>query len=285
MKKHMTFEEFFKTQSLSTEKNNKPKLLRHFLALLCFSIILFSLYTIFKWFLDNSQIRQINEKIQKNIKIEEIKDDGTLINPPYDMSSNYWEYIKIPFYNVDIKSLKKENNDTIAFIHMNNTNVDYPIVQTEDNNYYLNHAFDKSNNEAGWIFMDWNNQDFLDDNTVIYGHARIDGTMFGSLRNVLTSYWQNNDDNYVIFISTLKENMLYQIFSIYTIKKENYYIKTHFKSKKEKEKWLQEMQKRNISPINTEVNGDDKILTLSTCKNNKGERIVIQAKLIKKKTI
>ena len=116
MKKHMTFEEFFKTQSLSTEKNNKPKLLRHFLALLCFSIILFSLYTIFKWFLDNSQIRQINEKIQKNIKIEEIKEET------YRLNDN-------TFYNDKKVVLNEEQKKVVNEILKNkNTFVPYLIL-------------------------------------------------------------------------------------------------------------------------------------------------------------
>ena len=106
--------------------------------------------------------------------------------------------------------------------------------------------------------------------------------MFGSLRNTLTSYWQSNKDNYVIFLSTLKENMLFQIFAIYSIKSENYYITPNFANNEEKQKWIETMQKRNIAPIKTEVDVNDKFLTLSTCQNNRGGRIVIQAKLIKR---
>ena len=166
---------------------------------------------------------------------------------------------------------------------MKNTNIKYPVVQANDNNYYLTHSFDKIENNAGWIFMDYrNNINALDDNTIIYGHSRIDGSMFGTLQNTLSNNWQSDQDNYVIFMSTPKENMVFQIFSIYTIKSESYYITTQFNNNYEKEKWINTMKKRNIAPINTEVNINDKFLTLSTCKNNQDERIVIQAKLIKK---
>ena len=131
--------------------------------------------------------------------------------------------------------------------------------------------------------MDYrNNINDLDDNTIIYGHRRLDGTMFGTLKNVLSSTWQNNIDNYIIYFSTLNENMIFQIFSIYTIKRENYYITTTFSNDNEKQKWIYTMKKRNISPINTEVNTNDKFLTLSTCYGNSTKRLVIHAKLIKK---
>ncbi len=281
MRKYMTFEEFFKTQAL--EKNNKRKSLKIILSLLCLSIILFSLYTIFKWGKDNSQIRQINQKIQKNIMVNNNDENKELVNPPQNKKSNYYYYAAIPFYEVDFSALKKQNEDTVAFIRLNNTNINSPVVQTTDNTFYLDHTFDKSKNNAGWLFMDYRNDvNKLSDNTIIYGHSRLDRTMFGSLRNTLTSYWQSNKDNYVIFLSTLKENMIFQIFAIYSIKSENYYITPNFANNEEKQKWIETMQKRNIAPIKTEVDVNDKFLTLSTCQNNRGGRIVIQAKLIKR---
>ena len=283
MRKYMTIEEFFKTQS--REKNNKRKFLKYILIVLCLSIILFSLFTIFNWCKDNSKIRQINKKISQNIKILNNDKSGELVNPLQNKDSSYYYYVNKPFYQVDFSPLMNVNKDTVAFIHLKNTNISYPVVQAKDNKYYLNHDFDNHFNEAGWIFMDYRN-DFnnLDDNTVIYGHARLDGAMFGSLRNTLTSYWQDEKDNYVIYLSTLKEDMIFQIFSIYKIQKESYYIKTNFLNAYEKKKWIKTMQKRNIASINTEVNENDKFLTLSTCQAKQDGRIVIQAKLIKKQS-
>lgn len=283
MKKYMTMEDFLKTQTTNKDKKKRKNIFDHLIAIGCFSIIFFSLYTIFNWCKDNSKIKQLNKNIQQSVDILEVTDKGEVINPPVDMNSNYYYYIKFPFIDVNCDTLLKENKDTIGYIHINNTNVSYPILQTDNNIYYLNHSFDKKRNKAGWIYLDYKNDiNNLSDNTVIYGHARFDGTMFGSLKNVLSDYWLKNKDNYVIYISTFKENMLFQIFSIYTIEKENYYIKTSFANDNEKREWLDTMKERNIAPISTEVNIDDKILTLSTCQNNHGGRIVVQAKLIKR---
>ena len=247
--------------------------------------MIFSGYQLLKWNNDNKNIGKLEEKIKKEIKPKEIKEEGELVNPPEEEEkvSDYWYYVGLPFYEVDFNDLISRNQDTVAFIHMDNSNINYPVVQTNNNTYYLTHAFDKSKNGAGWVFMDYrNNINQLSDNTVIYGHGRLDKTVFGSLKNALTKSWQSQKDNYVIWLSTPKENLLFQIFSIYTIQSESYYITTNFQTDEAKEKWLSTMKERNKAPINTPVSTKDAILTLSTCQNNDGGRIVVQAKLIKK---
>lgn len=279
----MTFEEYFKTQSTHQEKESRWKKGRGILMTLCLSGILLSLLILLNWFYDHSKIQQIHKEIDKSIYIDKDFDQGELVNPPKNKKSEYYYYAKIPFYNVSFSILLSKNIDTVGFIRLRNTKIHYPVVQAMNNEYYLTHAFDKTENQAGWIFMDYRNHiDSLDDNTTIYGHARMDGSMFGSLKNVLSSSWQKNRDNYVIFLSTLKEKFIFQIFSIYTIKSEGYYITPNFSNSKKKEIWLSTMKERNIAPIDTEVNINDKILTLSTCQNNQGKRIVVHAKLIKR---
>ena len=248
-------------------------------------ILIFSFYKIAEWYKDNIRIKDITDDIKDISDIKKNKDDGELVNPDSNKESDYWYYVGLPFYEVDFDELLKKNKDTVAFIHMENTNINYPVVKTSDNKYYLNHAFDKSRNSAGWVFMDYrNNLEGLSDNTVIYGHGRLDKTVFGSLKNTLTKSWQSNKDNYVIWLSTPKENMLFQIFSIYTIQSESYYITTSFDTTESKKNWIDEMQKRNTSLAYAPVSVNDNILTLSTCQNNEGGRIVVQAKLIKKQT-
>lgn len=260
--------------------------------LLIFSIILMlNLLTIVKWKNDNDDIEKLEEDIKEDLVITEIEEEGELVNPPEEekepeVVSDYWYYVSVPFTNVDFTSLLSKNSDTMAFIKINNTNVNYPVVQTNNNDFYLNHAYDKSYNEAGWIYLDYrNNKDLsLNDNSIIYGHGRINKTVFGSLRNTLNTSWQNNIDNHTISISTPYKNYIYQIFSIYTIKSETYYITTKFSKPYFKEKWIKEMKRRNTSTINTEVSTEDKVLTLSTCLNDDDIRIVVHAKLIKQQT-
>ena len=280
MKKYISIEDYFKEQN-NIKLQKKP--LKNIIFILCLLIFIFSIYTILNWQINNSKIRQINNEINEIIDIKNNNENQQLVNPPNSLNDNYFYYINFPFLAVNFSELLLKNNNTVGFIKINNTVVNYPIVQASDNEFYLNHSFDKSENKAGWIFLDYRgNLVDLVDNNVIYGHSRLDGTLFGSLNRVLTSDWQNNKDNYVIYLSTLKENMLFQIFSIYTIPKEYYYITPNFANIEKKKVWLNEMKKRNLAPIDTLVNVNDKILTLSTCQNNYGGRIVIHSKLIKK---
>ena len=154
-----------------------------------------------------------------------------------------------------------------------------------DNKYYLNHAFDGSSNSAGWIYADYrNNMVDFDKNTIIYGHGRIDTTMFGSLKNILSSNWYDNKDNHIIKLSTEYENTLWQVFSVYTIEAESYYITTEFYSDEQYQTFLDTLKARSAVEFSADVNINDKILTLSTCKDNFGTRVVMHAKLIKKET-
>lgn len=251
------------------------------LILLFSSIILINLKTIFNWEKDNQEIKDLKTDIEEEIKINIIEEEGELVNPPKIKESDYWLYIKVPFQNVDLSALKEKNNDTVGFINIKNTNINYPIVQTTNNEYYLNHAYDKTYNEAGWVFMDYRNNNFYDFNTIIYGHGRLNKTVFGSLKDLLKESWQSNKNNYTLTISSLTTNFVYQIFSIYTIDAESYYIKTEFDNDKDKQEWINEMNNRNTSIINSPANINDKIITLSTCLNNDNGRVVVHAKLIK----
>lgn len=252
--------------------------------LLFSSIILINLKTILNWEKDNQEIKKLETNIEEEIEIEIIEEEGEIINPPKVKESDYWLYIKVPFQNVDLEALKEKNNDTVGFINIKNTNINYPIVQTTNNDYYLNHAYDKSYNEAGWVFMDYRNNNFNDFNTIIYGHGRLNKTVFGSLKDLLKDSWQSNKDNYTLTISSLTMNYVYQIFSIYTIDAESYYIKTEFDTNEDKQDWITEMNNRNTSIIYSPANINDKIITLSTCLNNDNGRVVVHAKLIKQQT-
>lgn len=245
-------------------------------------IIVVNLITIFDWGKDNKKINDLEDEIQEIVEVKEIEDEGETVNPPLEKESDYWYYVKVPFYDVDFTGLLEKNNDTVAYINVRGTNVNYPVVQTSNNDYYLTHAFDKSYNDAGWVYMDFrNNKNFTDFNTIIYGHGRLNKTVFGSLKTLLNKSWQNNKDNYILAISTPDINYIYQIFSIYTIPSETYYIQTSFKDDNRRNLWITEMNKRNISIINSPANINDKIITLSTCLNDDGMRVVVHAKLIK----
>ena len=241
----------------------KKRILNIAIYLILFLILICSGFKLYFWYKDKKNNDETTEQLKSNVKLEKIKKDN----------SNNEKYI------VDFKKLKSENSDVVAYIKVNNTNIEYPIVKTSNNNFYLNHSFDKSKNSRGWIFADYKNKfDNTDKNIVIYGHNMRDESMFGSLKNILNEEWYNNAENNNITFLTEKENYIYKVFSIYKIESEDYYIKTNFKNDEDYEKFLNTIKNRSIKNFDINLNINDKIITLSTCANNNKYRIVLHAK-------
>lgn len=241
-------------------------------------VFLFSLIKVIMWIIDNNNTNDIIKKVANTYEINEKNyDNEVIINE--NEKDIYFDYMKLKFIDVDINKLKTFNPDTIGFIKVMGTNINYPFVQTIDNDYYLNRSYDKTYNNAGWIFLDYRNNEFNDKNTIIYGHGRINGTMFGSLKDTLKSSWQNNKDNYIIKISTEKENSIWQIFSVYKIATTSDYLQTTF-SDNEFESFISLIKGRSSYNFETNVTNEDKVLTLSTCYND-NDKMVVHAKLIK----
>ena len=241
----------------------KKRILNIVIYLILFLVLICSGFKLYFWYKDKKNNDETIEQLKNNVKLEKIKNDN----------SNNEKYI------VDFKKLKSENNDVVAYIKVNNTNIEYPIVKTSNNKFYLNHSFDKSKNSRGWIFADYKNKfDNTDKNIVIYGHNMRDGSMFGSLKNILNEEWYNNTENMNITFLTENGNYIYKVFSIYKIESEDYYIKTNFKNDADYEKFLNIIKNRSIKNFDVKLNVDDKILTLSTCANNNKYRVVLHAK-------
>lgn len=272
-------------------KETKRYKLYKFSVLLSSFIFCITSVIIINWLIQGASISHLSHSLVLDTPINEVT-DGELYNieaPDPEIheeysnkESMYWRYLNTPLSNVDFTELLKQNNETIGWMIVKNTNVNYPVVQTTNNDYYLKHAFDKSSNSAGWVYADFRN-DFnnLSKNTVIYAHGRKDKVMFGSLTNTLDSKWYQNKDNQIIQFSTLKFNTMWQIISIYKIQAESYYITTDFSSDESYENFIKTMKDRSIYDFGIDVTKDDKLLTLSTCYNDNGIRLVVQAKLVK----
>lgn len=222
-----------------------------------------------------TEVKDVEEKENENIEIIEPVEEVPTYNP-------YWAYISMNMISVDFADLKDVNKDTVGWIQVNGTNINYPFVQTTNNTYYLTHAFNKSKNSAGWVFLDYRNKnDLSDKNSILYAHGRIDKTMFGSLRNALTNGWLSNTNNYVFKLSTPYENTLWQVFSIYHIPVTSDYLRTTFTDDEDFVNFANMLIKRSAHNFETTVGANDRIITLSTC-YDETERVVLHAKLIKR---
>jgi len=270
-------------KSIKKSPNKKNKLI--YIPLFIFICLsLFSIFNIVNWKLDSNETdKQIN-KINKTVAVVENIDNANteIIENKVPKSDPYWDYIKMNLIDVDFSELKKTNSSVYGWIQVLGTNINYPFVQHSDNDFYLNHTLDKSYNKAGWVFMDYRNNNInFDKNTIIYAHGRMDNTMFGSLRRIITNGWLNNKENYVVKLSTEYENTLWQVFSVYRIPTTADYLKTSFNTDSDFLEFGEMLLNRSTHNFNTTINESDKILTLSTCYDDY-DKVVLHAKLIKR---
>ena len=237
-------------------------------------VFFFSLCHIIMWYFDNKKTDKIINELQDMVEVIPPKEN---ITTEMLDSSKYYD---VSLLSVDFTNLLQKNNDVVGWIQIPNTNVDYPFVQTKNNSYYLTHSFDKKYNDAGWLFLDYRNHlNPIDMNTIIYAHGRVDGTMFGSLKNILSDEFLDKDE-YYIKISTLSYNYLFEIFSAYHIKTTDDYLDTNYKDLSKYRDYLDKIKKRSMIDFDNSVSTQNKIITLSTCYNN-WEKMVVHAKLIK----
>lgn len=260
------------------------KLFLAIISLILMCTLIYSASKIIMWFMDNNKTDNVIKKVQDIVEVEELEDTSNteVIESVEDEFNPYWDYIDMKLINVNFDELLKENNETVGWLQVAGTKINYPFVQTSDNTFYLTHSFNKRNNSAGWVFLDYrNNINELDRNTIIYAHGRLNGTMFGSLNKVLNDKWLNNTNNHVIKMSTLKENTLWQVFSVYHIPTTSDYIVTTFSNDDSFLEFANMLKDRSVYNFNTSISASDKILTLSTCYNDQ-EKMVLHAKLIKR---
>jgi len=216
------------------------------------------------------------------ISIDEI--DDTEVEPPVEAPEPEPEEEDINYYaNVPttFDRLLQINSDVVGWLRVNNTKANYPVTQTRDNSYYLNHDIYGNQTIVGWIYMDYrNDKDNLSKNTVIYGHNLTTGYMFGDLKNTTDSSWYLNPDNQIITFNTLNRTMQWKIFSIYRTDYTTDYLNTIFVNDEEFNNFLSMVKSRSIYDFGVSVGVNDYILTLSTCTGSNNRRLAIHAVLI-----
>lgn len=252
-------------------------------------ILIILLVVLINWSLENKKTDDMLSDVYDAAEVKEIKETTTTLpaeekntTEKLKTTSLYDKYESMNMLEVNFDNLKSINPDTVGWIKVPGTKINYPFVHTKDNEYYLKHTFDKTSNKKGWVFLDYrNNIDNLSKNTILYAHGLVNNQMFGSMRNVVKQSWYNNKNNYIITVATPRGNQKWQVFSTYTIEPESYYITTSFKDNDEFNNFINTLKQRSLHNYGVEVSSNDKILTLSSCYDNK-KRMVLHAKLISK---
>ncbi|MBQ0013776.1 MAG: class B sortase [Oscillospiraceae bacterium] len=230
------------------------------LEVLFIALFIFSLSQLIKIGLNYRRGNQLYEGVQN--KVEEVTE-----NKDYH-------------FVVDLTELQKTNEDIVGWIKIPDTPVDYPVLQPDNNQYYLKHTYDNIYSDFGSIFID--NYCSMDDpNTVIYGHNTRNDAMFGSLKKYKDANYFNQHPNvYLLYGDTEKQ---YQIVAALTVEITDPIYKFQFSDSKEQKQWIEDIYDRaECNKPDMKFTGKEKFITLSTCTSRtKTERFVIVAKEVK----
>lgn len=258
--------------------------------LICTIALVILLYILGNWLLENKKTTNMINKVYDIAGVKEVEektsskeDENTVLKTSVTSktSSIYEKYGNMNAIEVNFDGLRNINPDTVGWIKVEGTKINYPFVRASDNEYYLKHSFDKSYNKKGWVFLDYRNDiNNISNNTILYAHGLVNNEMFGSLRRVVKPSWYKNKSNYILSIVTPYKTLKWQVFSSYTIEPESYYITTNFQSNEEFDEFINLVKQRSVYDYGTDVSSSDKILTLSSCYDDK-KRMVLHAKLIR----
>ncbi len=225
---------------------------------------------------------------QQNAEISELIVDSTDVEPEkiVEKLNNLNEEEK----TVTFATLKAQNKDFKAWLAAPGANISLPVVQTTNNDKYLNTGFNGKWLSGGTAFLDSNNKSaFSDMNTVIYGHNMRDGSMFGSIKNY--KKLETFKKNPLIYVYTENENYVYKIYSVFltsAVKSDdNGYVFAYnfinLSSSENFASFMQELKLRSYYDTGVDYQEGDKLLTLSTCDRTvmKNGRLVIVARLVR----
>ena len=194
--------------------------------------------------------------------------------------------------NEKYAALYAENNDFIGWINIPGTNIDYPVMQTDDNDYYLHRNFDREDEFSGTLFVDYRAKitaDSMPHNATIYGHNMLYKYQFSALNNYKSDI-EFLKHSPVISFDTLYHNNKYKIISVFVANWQSehgevfdYNGTTHFNNQSEFFNFVLECEDRSLYETGVDVEYGDEFLTLSTCDKSTAMdlRLVIVARKVR----
>ncbi|MDL2324403.1 class B sortase [Ruminococcaceae bacterium OttesenSCG-928-A16] len=184
---------------------------------------------------------------------------------------------------IDFDALLDVNPDIRAWLLCEDTAISYPVVQGEDNDHYLKHLFDGTQNKAGCLFIDYENEPFTDKNTIVYGHNMLDGAMFAGLPDYgEQGYYDVHPD---MLLVTPDGGHVVELFAAFVASPNESGAETSpwniaWETESDYAEWLSSMQGRSLFQSDVELSDTDRVLTLSTCINNGRDRFVVMGRLV-----
>lgn len=255
------------------------KFLNTLILIICIVVFCFSAWKLYGiW-----QEYHIGDEIYDSVK-DQVSSDETNSPTKFQEKDNVEDDVSgfsIPDSLVDMDALKELNNDAIGWIQIPDTNIDYPILQAEDNERYLRRTITGESNKAGCIFTDYRIESpFKEANTLIYGHNLLNGKMFSNLMKYEDkSWWESHP---LIYIQTEDGVLAYEIYSCYrTDDNSSTYTFGLETETEEYQVYLDYTIEQALYSTNIQPEYIKEILTLSTCTNDEDtERFIVHAQKI-----
>lgn len=273
-----------KEKTLMSDKTKKIIKISILIALV--AIICFSVWQLISKSIYEKKAKEEYEKLSQYTEVTENVIEDDVIEPVIEpqIAEESMEVVEVEAvpsdFFVDFPELDAINSDLKGWIVINSVDISYPLVQGDDNEYYLEHSFEKENLSAGCIFVDYeNNGDFSDLNTYIYGHNMKNKTMFGSLKNIIDDESLLEADPY-IYIYTPEYKLTYKIFSYYITRYDSDRFEL-IETQNELEEYEDVASELSLTNFDYEYTGE-KIITLTTCNGAPGSptRLLVHAALV-----
>ncbi|MGL4337734.1 MAG: class B sortase [Turicibacter sp.] len=215
----------------------------------------------------------------------------------YQLGAKQWDYYKERVVYDEIKvmaytknnqnnpletsysKLKRINEDYQCWIQIEDTNIDYPVVQISNNDYYLTHDFNKNPSKNGTIFLDYRNDLYKDSNLIIYGHNMRDKTMFQALEQFKNREFFSQNSK--IFLTDSTAERQYEVFSVYVTPADSTILMNDFLDDEAYGAYLDKAISLSLYESSVKPTIDDQILTLWTCSYEYTDaRTIVHAKLM-----
>ena len=225
------------------------------ITIICLIAIVFSSWKIIDYFLTYKSVEEDEKELQETVS------------------------------TTSLTELQTQYDEMIGWIQIEQTKIDYPIMQAENNEFYLTHSYEGKKLRAGSIFLDYRNDPFLNDrHSIIYGHDLRNGSMFGQLHQFGDQSFAEANRHFTI--DTGNEQLQLEVFAAYGTTTDFYYIETEF-TNESFEQFIKTIKMKSFITFDENVTRDDQVITLSTCVSDSGsdERFVVHAKVVERNEI
>ena len=215
---------------------------------------------------DEKKYAQINEMFLQNTESEQ-EEKGNKKSMNYSKAVSTWVW--------DYKAMLEYNDEAKGYIKLDGTRIQYPIVEHEDNAFYLKRGSDKVYNGAGAIFLDYRTAGLDGNMCILYGHNMLDGSMFKELMNFRKSDFCKKHPTFDIYVGY--RHYIYYVFSTFSAKDTNKDVyKYGFENDADFQKWINTVSNKSTYQFDVEKpDVSDKIIMCSTCVDDYGNRQIV----------